>query len=70
MGKLGANIRVAVILNGSATTVARFNANSDRTNLNCNRNPTNSYARLGVFECAEGADAKIGRNCKGKFNIC
>ncbi len=26
-------------------TVARFNANSDRANLNCNRNPQNSKSK-------------------------
>ena len=29
-------------------TVARFNADSDRANLNCNRNPTNTNASLGI----------------------
>jgi len=31
--------------------VARFGANSDRANLNCNRNPTNTNSVLGVFSC-------------------
>ena len=34
--------KVMVILNGFARTVARFRANSDRANLNCNENPDNS----------------------------
>ncbi|MEK6915980.1 MAG: hypothetical protein AABW89_05575 [Nanoarchaeota archaeon] len=38
----------AVILNELATTVARFNANSDRANLNCNEGPANRNAELGI----------------------
>lgn len=34
--------KVMVELNGLATTVARFRANSDRSNLNCNEHPGNS----------------------------
>lgn len=45
-----------LVLDEFATiTVARFNANSNRANLNCNRNPENSksnsldgYASLGI----------------------
>jgi len=33
-----------------ATSVARFNANSDRANLNCNRNPENSNASLEIAQ--------------------
>ena len=29
-------------------TVARFDANSDRANLNCNRDPDNSNSSLGI----------------------
>ena len=36
------------ISDGFATTVARFNANSDRVNLNCNRDPQNSNEELGM----------------------
>src|SRR3989344_7144637 len=35
-----------VLFDEFATSVARFNANSDRVNLNCNRNPQNSKSRL------------------------
>jgi len=40
--------------------VARFNASSGRTNLDCDGDPTEPYSSLGVFACAKGADAKIG----------
>ena len=39
------NVQVMVRLGGSATTVARFNANTDRVNLNCNRNLQNSKSQ-------------------------
>ena len=39
-----------VKLNETATTVARFNANSDRARLNCNRNPDNTDAGLGITQ--------------------
>jgi len=38
--------------------VARFVADSDRANLYCYGNPSDSYASLGVFGCAEGASAQ------------
>ncbi len=38
--------------------VARFEANSDRADLDCVRYPTNSNPALGVFACAEGAASK------------
>lgn len=38
--------------------VARFNADSGRAGLYCNRNPSGTVASLGVFGCAEGALAK------------
>ncbi len=34
-----------VRLDECAMPVARFNANSDRANLNCNRNPQNSKSK-------------------------
>lgn len=37
-----------MLLDKFANSVARFNANSDRTNFNCNRNPTNTNASLGI----------------------
>ena len=37
-----------VILDDCAMAVARFNANSDRANLNCNRNPSNTNGGLGI----------------------
>jgi len=40
--------KVAVILNDCAKTVARFNANSDRANLNCNWDPSNTNSNLGI----------------------
>ena len=33
--------------------VARFRANSDRANLNCNRNPTNTNDALGITQVAK-----------------
>ena len=45
-----------VKLDGFATTVARFRANSDRVNLNANRDPANSkseideISRLGITQ--------------------
>ncbi len=42
------NIKSAVLLNECATSVARFNADSDRANLNGNRNPQNANSRLGI----------------------
>jgi hypothetical protein len=38
--------------------VARFLAYSDRAYLSCDRNPDDSDSALGVFGCAEGADAR------------
>jgi len=35
-------------LNENATLVARFYANSDYANLNCNENPSNSNSNLGI----------------------
>ncbi len=40
--------------------VARFNANSGRAYLDCNRNPQYSFTALGVLACAEGAAPKKG----------
>jgi len=37
-----------VLLDKFANSVARFNANSNRANLNCNRNPTNENSSLGI----------------------
>ena len=34
-------------------SVARFDANSDRANLNCNRNPTNVNSSLGIAYAAK-----------------
>lgn len=52
MGKQGANAKFVVgeisKFGEFATTVARFNADSDRSNLNCNRNPDNQNASLGI----------------------
>jgi RNA-directed DNA polymerase len=42
------NTKFTVSLDEFAKLVARFNANSDRANLNCNRNPSNSNASLGI----------------------
>lgn len=39
-----------VELDETATTVARFNANSDRARLNCNRNPDNTNPGLGITQ--------------------
>jgi len=39
-------------------TVARFNANSDRANLNCNRNPENHNAGLGIVQASGYAHHK------------
>ncbi len=50
------NTKVMVRLDETATTVARFRANSDRANLNCNEDPANSkskkdeIARLGMTQ--------------------
>src|SRR3989338_8632211 len=54
------NSHVMVKLHESATAVARFNANADRTNLNCNRNPQNSKS-LKRRDCyARNNPRKIG----------
>ena len=37
-----------VLLDKFANSVARFNANSDRANFNCNRNDSNRNASLGI----------------------
>jgi len=39
---------VVAIDNFGYLSVARFNANSDRANLNCNRNPSNRNSELGI----------------------
>lgn len=48
LGNLGVNIKLMVKLNGNAKVVARFNANSDYANLNCNRDSDNSNSTLGI----------------------
>lgn len=57
-----------VKLDESATAVARFNANSDRANLNCNRNPQNSksykdeIAGLGITQVLGHYEIKTHKN--------
>jgi len=45
LGKFRMNAKIIVKLNEDAKAVARFWANSDRVNLNCNRNPQNSKSK-------------------------
>ena len=49
--------------------VARFNANSDRANLNCNRNPSNTNARLGIT-CTLGLIVKTHKNVYEQLCSC
>ncbi len=42
--------KLAVQLGVCATIVARFNVDSDRANLNCNREPSNSNSSLGIAQ--------------------
>jgi len=56
LGKLGTNIKLTVLLDEFAILVARFNANSDRANLNCNRNPSNSNSSLGITYSSKDND--------------
>jgi len=44
------NIEIEVVIDRLAICVARFNANSDRTNLNCNRNPSNRNPEHGIVQ--------------------
>jgi len=37
-----------LIIDNLAKIVARFNANDNRANLNCNRNPSNADSDLGI----------------------
>lgn len=48
-------------VNEFAIAVARFNANSDRANLNCNRNPTDSNDRLGITQGSRALTMKTYR---------
>ncbi len=47
-GKLGEKIKVMVKMNENAIRVARFYANSNYANLNCNRNSDNSNSTLEI----------------------
>ena len=46
MGNSGAKVKVMVELNENAKIVARFYANSDYADLNCNRYSDNSNSSL------------------------
>ncbi len=46
--------------------VARFNANDDRANLNCNRNPSNQNSSLGIV-LLQGPAQKIPNNMYSKI---
>ena len=54
--KQGENLYYWKPVNGR---VARFYADSDRVDLNCDRDPGNSNSALGVFLCAEGTPKNI-----------
>jgi len=47
-GKSGGKIKIMVKFNEDATRVARFYANSDYANLNCNRNSGNTNSTLEI----------------------
>lgn len=61
LGEVRVNTKVMVKLDEFATSVARFNANSDRVNFNCNEEPQNSKSeqdengRLGITQVTLGA---------------
>jgi len=48
LGNSGVKLKVMVKLNENAKIVARFYANSDYANLNCNRNSDDSGSGLGI----------------------
>lgn len=48
LGNSGVKIKIMVELDENAKLVARFYANSDYANLNCNRNSDNSNSNLEI----------------------